>query len=67
MRQGDGPEAGEAGERLLLLGGGGPLFLLDGLEGADGGEDVAGFGLSRRWRCGRRAEAGCWLFHGGES
>ena len=44
-RQGDRPEAGEAGERLLLLRGGGPLLLLDGLEGADGGEDVAGLGF----------------------
>ena len=40
-RQGDRPEAGEAGERLPLLRGGGPLVLLDGLESADGGEDVA--------------------------
>ena len=44
-RQGDRPEAGEAGERLLLLRRGGPLLLLDGLEGADGGDDVAGFGF----------------------
>ena len=44
-REGDRPEAGEAGERLLLLQGGGPLLLLDALEGADGGEDVAGFGF----------------------
>ena len=35
-RQGDRPEAGEAGERMLLLQGGGPLLLLDVLEGADG-------------------------------
>ena len=44
-RQGDRPEAGEAGERLLLLRRGGPLLLLDGLQGADGGEDVAGLGF----------------------
>ena len=30
-REGDRSEAGEAGERLLLLRGGGPLLLLDGL------------------------------------
>ena len=42
-REGDRPEAGEAGKRLPLLGRGGPLLLLDALEGADGGEDVAGF------------------------
>ena len=37
-RQGDRPEAGEAGEDLLFLGRGRPLLLLDGLERADGGE-----------------------------
>jgi len=30
---------------LLLFSGGWPLLLLDGFEGADGGEDVAGFSL----------------------
>ena len=54
-RQGDRPEAGEAGERLLLLRCGGPLLLLDGLQRADGGDDVAGLGFlaagdGRRWR-----------------
>ena len=44
-RQGDRPEAGEAGERLFLLRRGGPLFFLDLLQGADGGDDVAGLGL----------------------
>ena len=44
-RQGDGAESAEAGQRLPLLWRGGPLFLLDALEGADGGEDVAGFRL----------------------
>ena len=44
-RQGDRPEAGEAGENLLFFRRGGPLFLLDGFEGADGGDDVAGLGL----------------------
>ena len=44
-REGDRPEAGEAGERLLLFRRGGPLLLLDVLDGADGGEDVAGFGF----------------------
>ena len=44
-REGDRPEAGEAGERLLLLGRGGPLLLLDAFQGADGGEDVAGLGF----------------------
>ena len=38
-------EAGEAGERMLLLQGGGPLLLLDVLDGAAGGQDVAGLGL----------------------
>src|ERR1700689_1735708 len=41
--EGNRPEAGEAGERLLLFRGGGPRFLLDALQGADGGDDVAGF------------------------
>ena len=31
-RQGHRPEAGEAGERLFFLGGGGPLLLLDGFQ-----------------------------------
>ena len=44
-REGDGPEAAEAGEGLPLVRRGGPLLLLDALEGADGGEDVAGLGL----------------------
>jgi len=43
--QGNRAEAGEAGERLLLLRGGGPLPLLDSLDGADGGNDVACFAL----------------------
>ena len=45
MRQGDGPEAAEAGERLPLLRRGRPLLLLDLLQRADGGDDVAGLGL----------------------
>ena len=45
MRQGDRPEAAEAGEHVALLRRGGPLLLLDAFEGADGGEDVAGFGF----------------------
>jgi hypothetical protein len=44
-REGDRPEAGEAGKRLLLLSRGGPLFLLDVLDGADGGDDVACLGF----------------------
>jgi hypothetical protein len=42
-RQGDWPEAGETGERLLLLRCGQPLFLFDLLDGADGGDYVPGF------------------------
>jgi hypothetical protein len=53
-RQGDRSETGEAGERLFLLRSGQPLFLLDFLNGADGGDYVAGFGFfatgnGRRW------------------
>jgi hypothetical protein len=44
-REGNRPEAGEAGKYLFFLRSCDPLILLDGLEGADGGEDVAGFGL----------------------
>ena len=58
-RQGDRPEAGEAGERLFLLRRGRPLFLLDGLEGADGGEDVAGFGF---FAAGDGTGDGGWVF-----
>ena len=43
--QGHRAEAGEAGEHGALLGGGGPLGLLDGLERADRGQDGAGFGF----------------------
>jgi hypothetical protein len=53
---------------LFFLGSGGPLLLLNGLQGADGGEDVAGFGFlatgygndgcrglgGRGWCCGWR-------------
>jgi hypothetical protein len=57
--QGDRPEAGEAGEQLLFVGSGRAMLLLDGFQGADGGEDVAGLGLfaagerSQRRGCGR--------------
>jgi hypothetical protein len=44
-RQGYRPEAGEPGQRLFLLGCCRSLPLLDGFQGADGGEDVAGLGL----------------------
>jgi hypothetical protein len=44
-RQGDRPEAGEAGQCLFFFRRRQPLFLLDGLEGADGGDYVAGFGF----------------------
>jgi hypothetical protein len=44
-RPGNGSEARETGERLLLFRRGGPLVLLDGPQAADGGDDVAGFGL----------------------
>jgi len=41
--QRNGAEASKAGKCLFFLGSRGPLLLLDGLEGADGGENVAGF------------------------
>ena len=41
--EGDRPEAGEAGERLSFLPRGGPQPVLDGLESADGNEDVSCF------------------------
>jgi hypothetical protein len=44
-RQGDRPKPAEAGESQLLLGRGGPPFLLDAFQGADGGDDVAGLGF----------------------
>ena len=44
-REGDGTEAGEPGEDLFLLGGRGPSFVLEGLERADGRDDVAGLGF----------------------
>ena len=44
-RQGDRPETGETAERLLLLRRGGAFFFLDLLQGADGGDDVAGLRL----------------------
>ena len=56
-RQGHGPEAAEAGECCLLVGRGPALLLLDGLQRADGGDDVAGLGfLASGDRCcgGRR-------------
>jgi hypothetical protein len=43
--EGDRPKSREAGECLLLLRRGRTLFLLDFLEGVDGGEDVACFGF----------------------
>jgi hypothetical protein len=60
-RQGDRPEAGEAGERLLFFGCGGPLLFLDVLYGAYGGEDVAGLGLfAAGERCRLRLSGLCW-------
>ena len=44
-RQGHGPEAAEAGEGLPLVGGGGRCSRSIGLQGADGGDDVAGLGF----------------------
>jgi hypothetical protein len=44
-RQGDRPEAGEAGERLLFLGCGVPPLFLNAFDGADGGDNVAGLRL----------------------
>jgi hypothetical protein len=40
--KGDWPEASEAGKRLFFLGCCRPLFVLDGLQRADRGNDVAG-------------------------
>jgi hypothetical protein len=47
------------GKRLFFLGGCLPLLLLDGLEGADGGEDVAGLGF---FATGDGLGGGGWLF-----
>src|SRR5579884_1168227 len=44
-RQGHRPEAGEASERLFLLGCCRSLLRLNGFQGADGGENIAGLGL----------------------
>jgi len=44
-RKGNRSETGEAGERLFFLRRGKSLFLLYFLEGADGGDYVAGFSL----------------------
>ena len=44
-REGDSPEAAESAEGLHLVVGGRALLPLDGLKGADRGEDVAGFGF----------------------
>jgi len=41
----DGAEAREAGKRFLFFGGCRPLFLLDGLQRAYRGEDIACLGL----------------------
>jgi hypothetical protein len=43
--QRNGAEAGKAGKCLFFLVSCGPPLLLDGLQRADGGEDVAGFGF----------------------
>ena len=40
-----GPKPAKRASVCFSSGGGGPLLLLDGLEGADGGEDVAGLGF----------------------
>ena len=65
--QGHRAKAGEAGEHGALLGGRGPLGLLDGLERADRGQDGAGLGFLAAgglgvWGHGGRAplEAGAW-------
>src|SRR5262245_10190758 len=43
--EGDRPEAGEPGKCLFFFRSSSTLLLLDGLQGADGGEDVAGLAL----------------------
>jgi len=43
--EGDRPKAGEAGKGLFFLGSRRPPFLLDDFQGANSGDDVAGFGL----------------------
>jgi hypothetical protein len=43
--EGDRPKAGEPGECLLFRWRGGPMVVLNALDGAYGGEDVAGFGF----------------------
>ena len=63
MRQGHGPEAAEAGEYAPFIGSGRPLLPLDGLQRADGGDDVAGLGFFAAGddgRCGGRVGS----FHG---
>jgi len=44
-RQSHRAEAAETCEKLLFVRSGGTFLLLKGFQGADGGEDVAGFGL----------------------
>jgi hypothetical protein len=44
-REGNGTEAGEAGERLLFLGVRGTPLALNPLESANGSKDVACFGF----------------------
>src|SRR5262249_35022054 len=44
-REGNRSESTEAGQNLPLFRRGRPLFLLNSLKGADGGEDVAGLRL----------------------
>jgi len=58
--KGNWSESAEAGKALFLVLGGGTLFLFDGLQAADGGDDVAGFGFFAAcdwgacWGLGRR-------------
>src|SRR5207253_1841732 len=58
--QGHRAEAGEASEDLALLGGGRPLGLLDGLQGADRRQDGAGFSFLAT---GGGGWMGAWLWH----
>ena len=52
-REGDRAEAGKTGEHLFFLASCQALFLLDGFQRADGGDDVAGLGFLAA-RYGRR-------------
>ena len=60
-REGDRPKASEAGKGQFLFRCRRAAFLFDGLQGADSGDDVAGFGL---FATGDAAAWMCWLMPG---